>query len=299
MSPHSRSILQLHAAVLLFGLAGLFGKWLDLPPVVIVFGRVVFATLALLVAAALWKLPAWPRSGRSLLAFPALGVLLALHWTAFFQSVQEAGVAVALISYSTFPVFVVFLEPLLLPERLRPADVALAAVAALGIAVLAPGFSADEGTTWGVLWGVLSGLTFALLSVLNRRFVRQHASITIALGQDAFAALALVPVVVPRWPGLGTRDVLLLLVLGVLCTAVAHSLFIAGLHGSRARTAGMISCLEPVYGAALAALLLGEVPGVRTLVGGALVVGVAFVATVSPGRIAVEPELSGPSRARE
>jgi drug/metabolite transporter (DMT)-like permease len=45
----------------------------------------------------------------------------------------------------------------------------------------------------------------------------------------------------------------------------------------------MIACLEPVYGTALAALLLGEVPSVRTVAGGLLVLGVAFYATVRPG----------------
>jgi drug/metabolite transporter (DMT)-like permease len=59
----------------------------------------------------------------------------------------------------------------------------------------------------------------------------------------------------------------LLLVLGVLCTALAHTLFIESLAVLRTQTASVISALEPVYGIALAALLLGELPALRTLVG--------------------------------
>jgi len=44
---HRSSLLQVHAAVVLFGLAGLFGKWLVLAPVFIVPGRVLFGSLAL------------------------------------------------------------------------------------------------------------------------------------------------------------------------------------------------------------------------------------------------------------
>ena len=44
---HRSSLLQVHAAVVLFGLAGLFGKWLALAPVFIVLGRVLFGSLAL------------------------------------------------------------------------------------------------------------------------------------------------------------------------------------------------------------------------------------------------------------
>jgi drug/metabolite transporter (DMT)-like permease len=161
--------------------------------------------------------------------------------------------------------------------------VALAVLALAGVAILIPKFEAGDRVTQGVLWGVASGLTFALLSLLNRHYVRRQSGITIALYQDAFAAVALLPFVLPRWPALGARDVLLLVVLGVLCTAVAHSLFIGGLRGVRARTASMIACLEPVYGTALAALLLGEVPSARTVVGGLVVLGVAFYATLRPG----------------
>jgi drug/metabolite transporter (DMT)-like permease len=269
--------------VVLFGLAGLFGKLLPLAPEVIVFCRVAFAALILLLASAFRRLRLWPRPERSLGVFFALGILLAVHWTTFFQSVQVSSVAIALITYSTFPVFVALLEPPLFHERLRATDVILSVLALAGVVILIPSFAWDEQTQ-GVLWGVASGLTFALLSLLNRQVVRHHASITIALYQDAFAAVALLPFVILRGPSFTARDVLLLAVLGVVCTAVAHALFIASLRGIKARTASMIACLEPVYGTVLAALLLGEVPSGRTVAGGLLILAVAFVATLRAGK---------------
>jgi drug/metabolite transporter (DMT)-like permease len=282
MPPSARHLLRIHAAVLLFGFAGLFGdrRFLSLTPVLIVFGRVVFASLTLLLTALRRRDILRPISRRSLLAFAALGALLAVHWTTFFQSVQTGGVALALITYSTFPVFVVFLEPLFFREKLQVSDIVLAILALAGVAILPDRFELGERVTQGVLWGIASGFTFALLSLLNRRFVRQHSSITIALYQDFFAAVALLPFALAHWPTFTVQDVLLLLVLGVLCTAVAHSLFIAGLHGVSARTASMIACLEPVYGILLAVLFFGDWPNLRTLGGGALILGVAFYATL-------------------
>lgn len=280
MSDRVRHLLQIHAAVLLFGLAAVLGKLLDLPSVVIVFGRVVVASVALAAASAWLRLPLRPRSGRSFFAFAALGALLAVHWTTFFQSVLVSGVAVALITFLTFPVFVALLEPLFFRERLRVLDVVLAVVALAGVALLKPG----EGTAAGVLWGVASGLTFAFLTLLNRKFVRHHAGVTIALYQDVFAAGALLPFVVLQRPAVGAREVLLLLVLGLLCTALAHALFIAGMRGVNARTASTIACLEPVYGSALAVPLLGEVPTLRTVLGGSIVLAVALYATLHAGR---------------
>jgi drug/metabolite transporter (DMT)-like permease len=285
MAQHTRNLLQIHVAVLLFSFAGLFGNrtLLPLSPLVIVFGRVVFATLTLLVAAA-----ARPRAGvlpgRRFGVFAVLGALLAVHWTTFFQAVQTSSVALALITYSTFPVFVAFVEPLLFGEKWRGEDVLLAAVALAGVVILTPRLELRDRATQGVLWGIASGLTFAFLSLLNRKYVQRYSSITIALYQNAFAGLALLPFVLGQWPHFTLRDVLLLGVLGVFCTAVAHSLFIAGMHAIPARTASMIACLEPVYGTILALLFLDEVPTWRTLLGGAIILAVAVYATLRAGR---------------
>jgi drug/metabolite transporter (DMT)-like permease len=282
MSSHSRNLLSIHAAVLLFGFAGLFGdkRVLPLSAVVIVFGRVVFASGTLLLAALARRDIVRFVSRRSLFAFALLGVLLAAHWTTFFQSVKDAGVALALITFTTFPVFVAFLEPLFFRERLHAVDVVRAALALAGIAILQPHFELNDRATQGILWGIASGGTFALLTLLNRRFVRQHSSMTIALYQDLFAAAALLPFVFAGGQAVMVRELLLLAVLGILCTAVAHSLFIAGMHGITARTASMIACLEPVYGTLLAVLFLGDSLPLRTVLGGILVLGVAFHATL-------------------
>src|SRR5260370_12267219 len=88
-----------------------------------VLGRVVFASVALAGFLGARRSGVRPRDLRDWLALAAAGVLLALHWTAFFQAVQVSTVAIALLSYSTFPLFTTALEPLLLPEPPRPLDV--------------------------------------------------------------------------------------------------------------------------------------------------------------------------------
>ncbi|PSN18245.1 EamA family transporter, partial [filamentous cyanobacterium CCP5] len=76
------AVAQVHLAVFLFGLSGLFGKFLDLPATIIVLGRTGFATLAL----GIWlvgrrsPIGTWrPRTDRDWLGFGLLGILLAFH----------------------------------------------------------------------------------------------------------------------------------------------------------------------------------------------------------------------------
>lgn len=278
------SFISLHTAVLLFGFAGLFGKWISVHPVLIVFGRVLVASLAFTLWLRFFPARGGPIPFREKGLLVGCGAILALHWVAFFQSIQVSTVAVGLISYSTAPVFVVLLEPIWFRETFSPRALLCALLTIAGVALVVPhwgfaGVSPGEipaaappgGTAAGVLWGVLSGLSFAVLSLLNRGLVARHSSVRIACYQDVAAMVILAFLLPFVWEPLSGREVALLGVLGLLCTAAAHTLFIQALRRTKARTAAIASALEPVYGIVLAWWLLGESPPMRTLMGGALI----------------------------
>ena len=290
----SHAVIALHCAVLLFGFAGLFGKWLDASPVVIVLGRTMVAAAALAAVRAL-RHEARPAFDWRL---AAAGVALALHWVSFFAAIQVASVAIGLLGYASFPLFVLVLERVLLGQRWGRREAATAGLVLAGLLLLVPEFTWASRTVQGLAWGTLSGFTFALLAVLNRRIAAERPAADVAFWQNALAAVALVPVAIfaGAVPAIGVREIGLVLALGVLCTAVAHTLFIAALRTVTAHTASVVAALEPVYGSALAFALLGEVPGTRTLAGGALIVGAVAFATRGAAR---EPgAVAAPARHR-
>jgi drug/metabolite transporter (DMT)-like permease len=275
---HRRALAALHCAVALFGFAGLFGKWLALPPVTIVFGRSAIAAVAL---ALLFRVVRETRPrGAFEWRLAAGGAVLALHWVSFFQAIQIASVAVGLLGFASFPLFVLLLEAGLRQRPLHAAEWLTAALVTAGLALLVPEFSLENRTVQGLAWGLVSGFTFALLAVNNRALAVRHGSGAIALWQNACAALVLLPFAVAAAAVPDAREIALLVVLGVACTALSHTLFIRSLRMLSAHTASVIAALEPVYGIALAFVLLGETPSARTLAGGALIVGAAFFATV-------------------
>jgi drug/metabolite transporter (DMT)-like permease len=73
-------------------------------------------------------------------------------------------------------------------------------------------------------------------------------------------------------------------VLGVVFTALSHTLFVDSLRVIRASTAGMLTGLEPIYGISLAALLLAEIPGIRTIAGMLIVVASVVFTSWRVGR---------------
>ena len=278
-TPPSRAaaLLALHTAVLLFGFAGLFGKWLALPPVLIVLGRTVVAAAALAGLRALLG----GRRARFDVRLVGSGAVLALHWVAFFAAIQVSSVAIGLLGFASFPLFVLVLEGWLLRRRWTGREAATASLVTAGLVLLVPEFSLANRAVQGLGWGVLSGFTFALLTVLNRRLGATRDAIDVALWQNLWAAVALLPLALlaGSLPPVTWRDVGLVLVLGVACTAGAHTLFIASLRTVTAHTASVVAALEPVYGIALALLLLGEVPDARTLAGAGLLVAAAVLAS--------------------
>jgi len=265
----------LHVAVALFGFAALFGKWIALPATMIVLGRTLIGAATLALVLVIRR----QRAGRPDLRTAINGVILALHWVSFFAAVQVSSVAVGLLGYASFPVFVLLLERRLF--RGGGFERATALLATLGLAALVPDFTWSSDVVRGLALGLVSAFTFALLAVRNRRLVERMAPSRIALWQNVFAAACLAPVVAfgaaVSWPT--ATDAALLLVLGIACTGAAHTLFIASMRRVSAHTASVVAALEPVYGIALAAILLNEIPGARTLFGGALIVAAAVVAS--------------------
>jgi drug/metabolite transporter (DMT)-like permease len=283
-------LIRANIAVVFFGLAGALGKLAMLPAPLIVLGRVVFAGATLLLVTRLRRVPLRARSTRDLAVLLLQGALLALHWTAFFQSINVSNVAIGLLSFSSFPVFTAAIEPVVLRQRPNALQVVAALLVIPGIYLLVPAFTLGNSATVGVLWGLLAGATFALLSVVNRWLGRSYPSMMISLYQDGTAAIILLPTLAFLGPAalLSPRELVILAVLGVVCTALAHTLFIEGMRGITAQLASVLASLEPVWGIGFALILLHEIPSPRTLIGGAII----LAATLVPAAQALRPRLA-------
>ena len=275
-----KELLSVHLAVVLFGIVGLFAKLVALPAVIIVLGRVFFSSVFLWCFLVLRKQKIRLECRADYLWMIGAGVILAVHWTSFMQSIQTSTVAVGTLTFSTFPLFVTFLEPYIFREKLRASDIICAFVMLAGVVLIVPEFRLDNHMTQGVLWGLLSALTYAALSLMNRRFADRYSGTLTAFYEQGAAAIVLMPSLFILRPVLTLKDIGVLVMLGVIFTGLSHSLFISGLRTVKVRTAGIISGLESVYGIVGAFLVLGEVPGIRELAGGIVILGVVFYSTM-------------------
>ena len=278
---HRNALLAIHFGALMFGLSGIFGKLAASTPLIITFGRAGFAVVALVLAGQLLRSNGARASSRQRVGLLLGGVLLGGHWLTFFLAVKVGGVGIATLGFASFPAFTVLLEGLLFRERTRPIEFAMVGLVCAGLLLVTPHFDLASESTVGLLYGILSGLTFALLSLLNRAVTRGVDPVQAALWQNGTILLCLVPFTWSAVPAVPALDWLWLALLGVFCTGLAHSLFVASLKVLKARTTAVIFALEPVYGIAFAWWLFNEQPTLRMLLGGTLI----LLATVITSRL--------------
>lgn len=276
MDGHGKSIASLHISVMLFGLSAVLGQFVDAPAAVVAGGRVICSSVVLLAAALLTRKPLRLDGKKDYAIALFAGIILAIHWTSFFQSIQSSSVAIGTITFSTFPLFLTFLEPLIYRERFHTSGLVGAAILLAGVVITIPEFSLANQATAGILWGMLSSLAYAILSLANRHLSARYNASTVCLYEQATAAIVLLPAVLLTQTNWNMQNIVGIAAIGFICTAFAHSLYVAAQRKVSAQTAGIISGLETVYGIVYALIFLGEVPTVRELVGGAIILSVAL-----------------------
>lgn len=275
MGHRRKGLLSLHSAILIFGGTALFSKLIALPAADITIWRSFVAAGVLLLLHSLRRRSIALTHNRDGLIMMACGVLLGLHWVTYFQSMQIAGVAIGIIAMYTYPILIVFIEPLFKGEKPQLTDIACAMVMFMGVLLLVPEFNLHNDITVGVMWGLLSAFLFAIRNVLQGHYLRDYRGDTSILYQGFVAGLVSVPLISTHPLTIDTRSWLLLIILGSLFTAVPHSLFANSLRFLKAKSVGLIGCLQPVYGTLLAFVILSEQPTWATLLGGSLIVGTA------------------------
>jgi drug/metabolite transporter (DMT)-like permease len=279
------ALFRLHLAAILFGSTALFGEAVPAGPVAIVFGRTLFAVLALSALAAWGRRAPWRGLAlQGVATLCLLGVMLALHWFTFFQAVHYGGVALATLGFASFPVFVALLEAVILRARPPARDVLVLLLVTAGMALITPRFCLADAGTAGLLWGILSGAIYAGIAVFNRYRAPAATSAQSCWWQCLAACVAIAPFGTAAIAELAARDWLLLALLGAVCTGLAYTIFLQALEAVKAQTVAVVISMEPVYAIALAWVAFGAVPGPQVVLGGALIIGAVLLASLRPAR---------------
>ena len=238
-----------------------------------------------LVAIVVARRPAWPGWATIGLLVVMGAVGYAAQSAAYFNSIRYVPAAITSILLYTYPVIVTLLSRPIYGVPLTRVRVMALGAALVGTVLVA---SPSGGLQLpGVVLGLLSALFYSAYILGGKRVIERVdpwlATAVISLS----AGLAYLTYSVAGntfSPPPNTTAWLAVLGLSVVSTVIGAGAFLAGLRLTDPGRASLISTLEPVSTALLAALFFGELLGGVQLVGGALVLtAVLIIARHQPG----------------
>ncbi len=252
---------QLHLCVLLWGFTAILGKLITLAALPLVFWRVLIVSLSLLLWRPVWRGLVKISRGDLKLAVLA-GLLVTLHWLAFYGSIKMANASVAATCIALAPVFLSVLEPLLARRPVNRSEMTLAAIAVPGVAMVMGGI--PEGMLAGFGLGALAAFLVAIFGIVNKSVTMRVGALPLTAIELGTGALFL-GLLIPFWPLLGSTltipsqaDIIWLLVLAFACTLFPFALSAVVLRKISVFSTQLAVNLEPVYAIILATLFLGE-----------------------------------------
>lgn len=274
-----KDLILLHLAVMLFGLAGVISKFISLPAISVTFGRVFFSSIFL------WILIKIKKENIRLIKKDYLvviiaGIILALHWYTFIKSIQTASVAIGTLTFSVFPLFVTFLEPLVFHESFNYKNILIALIMLVGVMITVPELSLNNHMTLGIVIGLISALSYACLCLFNRYLSKSYSSRVICFYEQATATVVLLPSLFLISISYTYLDLSILIFLGIVCTAIVHSIYISSLKHINVQLAGLISGMESVYSIILAFILLKQGLSLNEFVGGIVIISTSIYASI-------------------
>ena len=251
---------HLHFIVFIWGFTAVLGDLITIEAVPLVWHRMLLGSLFVLIYI-IYNKGMLKVSLRSLIKFAFVGLLIALHWLAFFSAVKVSNVSITLAMMSTGAFFASFLEPIFFKRKIIGYEVIFGLIVIIGLYII---FKVESEYLSGILLALLASFLGTLFSIFNGMMVKSHNATVISFYELLFGVVFITLYILftdgfdNTFFNLSGSDWTYLIILASICTAYA---FIASVHVMKwisPYTVMLTTNMEPVYGILLALLILGE-----------------------------------------
>ncbi|WP_138434724.1 DMT family transporter [Winogradskyella algicola] len=256
-----KDYLHLHFLVFIAGFTAILGKEISAGATAIVWYRMVIAAILMFVYIKIIKLNITV-SRKTILKFSAAGVIIALHWITFFESIKQSNVSIALAMFSSGAFFASFIEPIFFKRRILVYEIGFGLIVILGVFLIT---SSELKYINGIILGLLSALFSTLFAVINGRFIERYNATVISFYEFISGVIFLSLFI--HFSGihfneqffkLSQSDWIYIFILASICTAYAFIGAVEVMRHISPFTVILTYNLEPIYGIILALFLFPE-----------------------------------------
>lgn len=268
-SKKTAAMLLLALTAALWSIGGLLIKKINAHPLAIAGVRSAISGVIILL---------YVRKPRFNWSFPQIAAAVAYSFTVitFVAANKYTTAANAILLQYTAPVYVALLGGWLLKEK--PSLIDWAAIAAVfgGMLMFFIG-NLDTGSVLGNIFGAVSGIGFGLFPVFMRMQKDGSPVESVLLGNLITAVIG-IPFLFRAVPD--STGWLCLTLLGIVQLGIPYILFSIAIKNATALEACLITVIEPILNPIWVFLLLGETPGIFSLIGGMIVLSAIIIRSV-------------------
>jgi drug/metabolite transporter (DMT)-like permease len=276
------SLLIMHLIVVILGFTGILGKLIELESSILVWYRMLFAFLILVVFVVLKK-NIREVSKIDFVKILGIGVVVTAHWLFFFESIKVSNVSVAVVCMATSSLFSALLEPIFFKRKISWKEIILSVLVIIGL-----WYAINADTTYlkGYVFGVTAAFLATLFTILNSLFVNKVKSSNITLIEMLGGVIVLSAYLLYNDSfnissmTLTVNDFIYLLILGGICTAFAFVISVEVMKYLSPFSVIMAVNLEPLYSILLALVIFND--GTETMnnsfyMGGSIIIIAVFL----------------------
>ena len=278
LSTHIKGVIIAGCGVLIISPDGLLTRLILVDHWTMIFWRALFLSFGMWMLASFnhpnntWqKYKSLGFSGMTMVAFYSLGTI------SFITAITHTSVANTLIILSTTPLFAALIGRLFLQELIAVRTWLAIVLVALGVFII----SSDQDSQNTSLYGDMAALSGAFFLAAGFTLVRRYPAIAIfpAISTSGLVtALVVLPLAQPF--SVTQVDMGYLLIMGVYMLPIATALMYLGPRYIPAAEVGLMVLLESILGPTWVWLALGEQPGLRTFIGGGIILTTLVINTV-------------------
>jgi drug/metabolite transporter (DMT)-like permease len=271
--------LKIISAILIWSSLGIFVRKSGLTITGVIFYPAVIAALfqlvLLLTRNQLIPTKGSERSTKNMSLLLLIPICFVANSFFFYYAFTHTTIANAVLTHYTAPIFVAFMAPVFLKERIMKTAWFAITLSSIGLWVMLDGISFGSLQWNGIAAGVTSGLAYAFLILIIRGIASKYPSLFIIFIQNAFVSLMLLPFALKIH--LSITSLPYVVFMGIVHSTIAPLLYVQGIKSVRAHEAAILGYFEPIGAIILALLFLHEVPGMKELLGGVLILYSGFM----------------------
>ena len=268
-------------SMLIFGSMGLFVRNINLPSSVIALVRGAIGSLFIFGASKVLKQKiSWKAIRPNLLLLLLSGAAIGFNWIFLFQAYKYTTISNATITYYFAPVFVMFLSPFILKEKLSIVKIGCILAAVLGMFMIS-GIGGVEGRNHliGIGYALMAATLYASAILINK-FMKGMSGLETTIVQIGTASIVLFLYVLLTQRvdtiSVDSKSLIFLIMLGIIHTGLGYLIYFTSFRNLSAQTISVFSYIDPISAILMSGIFLGEKMTAFQLCGGVLILGATF-----------------------